>query len=100
MRLFVKLYTSSDYHVVPFKEGDETVSSLLIEIAKRIDGVDSSYHLRLVSVGGGAVLCPSDKVKDVLSDEDYLIVGKFNVSGLPVLDYRNDTYSVVYLHRQ
>lgn len=82
MRLFVKLYTSSDYHVVPFKEGDETVSFLLSEIAKRISGVDSSYHLRLVSAVGGAVLCPSDKVRDVLSDEDHLIVGKFNVTGI------------------
>ena len=82
MRLFVKLYTSSDYHVVPFKEGDETVSCLLTEIAKRINGVDSSYHLQLVSAGGSAVLCPSDRVRDVLKDDDYLIVGKFNVIGL------------------
>ena len=77
MKLFVKLYTSSDYHVVPFKEGDETVSCLLKEIAKRINDIDSSYHLRLVSTaGGGAVLCLTDRVRDVLSDGDYLIVGK------------------------
>lgn len=75
MKLFVKLYTSSDYHVVPCK-GDETVSCLLSEIAKRISGVESNYHLRLVAAEGGAMLCPSDKVGDVLKDDDYLIVGK------------------------
>lgn len=82
MKLFVKLYTSSNYHVVPFK-GDETISCLLREIAKRINDVDSSsYCLRLACAGGGAVLCPSDKVGDVLSDGDYLIVGKFSISGV------------------
>jgi len=82
MKLFVKFYTSPDYHVVPFTEGDETVSCLLKEIAKRISDVDpSSYCLRLVCAGGGAVLCPSDKVRDVLNDGDYVTVGKFNISG-------------------
>ena len=78
MKVLVKLYGSSDYHVVPCKEGDETVSYLLSEIAKRISGVDPSYQLRVVADGGGAVLCPSDKIRDVLSDGDYLIVGKFH----------------------
>ena len=80
MKLFVKLYKSSNYHVVPCKEGDEAVSCLLSEIAKRINGVESSYRLSLVSAGGGAVLHPSDRIRDVVSDGDYLIVGKFNVS--------------------
>ena len=80
MKLFVKLYESSEYHVVPCKEGEETVSCLLSEIAKRITGVEPSYQLRLVAAGGGAVLCPSDKISDVLSDGDFVIVGKFSVS--------------------
>ena len=74
MKLFVKLYKSSDYHAVPCKE-DETVSNLLSEVAKRINDVAPGYRLRLVSVGGGAILFPSDKIRDVLNDGDYLIVG-------------------------
>ena len=81
MKLFVKLYTSSNYYVVPCK-GDETISCLLSEITKRISGVDPSYQLRLVSSGGGAILCPSDKLRDVLNDGDYLTVGEFNVNGV------------------
>ena len=78
MKVFVQVYGSSDYHVVPCKEEeDETISYLLSEIAKRTGGVDPSYQLRVVAAGGGAVLCPSDKIRDVLSDGDYLIVGKF-----------------------
>ena len=78
MKLFVKLYQSSDYHVVPCKE-EETISYLLSEIAKRIEGVEPSYQLRLVAAGGSGVLCPTDKIKEVLSDGDYLLVGKFKV---------------------
>lgn len=80
MKLFVKLYTSSNYYVVPCKEGDETISCLLSEITKRISGVDTSYQLRLVSGGADAVLCPSDKIRDVLNDGDYLIVGESSIS--------------------
>ena len=76
MKLFVKLYKSSDYHVVPCNE-DESVSNLLGEVAKRISDVAPGYRLRLVSVGGGAMLNPSDKIRDVLNNGDYLMVGKF-----------------------
>ena len=77
MKLFVKLYESSDYHVVPCNEGEEeTISYLLSEIAKRIDGVDPSYQLRLVAAGSSAVLCLTDKIREVLSDGDYLLVGE------------------------
>jgi len=75
MKIFVRLFTTGDYHVVPAK-GDETISALLIEVSKRIANVQTSYRLRVVTAGGGALLSGSDKVKDVLKDGEHVIVGK------------------------
>jgi len=74
VKVFVRLFTSKDYHVVPAHE-DETVSALLTEVSKRIADVQTSYCLRVVSAGSGALLSFSDKVKDVLRDGDHIIVG-------------------------
>jgi len=74
VKVFVRLFTSEDYHVVPTQE-DETVLTLLTEVSKRVAGVQTSYRLRVVSAGSGALLSCSDKVKDVLRDGDHIIVG-------------------------
>jgi len=74
MKVFVRLFTSRDYHVVPTQE-DESVSALLTEVSKRVADVQTSYRLRVVSAGGGALLSNSDKVREVLRDGDHVIVG-------------------------
>ncbi|XP_065910340.1 histidine ammonia-lyase-like isoform X2 [Dysidea avara] len=74
MKIFVRLFTSGDYHVVP-TQGDESISTLLTEVSKRIANAHTSYCLRVVCAGGGAILNSSDKVKDVLRDGDHVILG-------------------------